>query len=97
MHSGEPGGARRVDGSGEAGDVRVVLGVLSLLVALAAVGYVARSQTRVVTAALPAPSAAPSSSPATVGAGARSIEDKARADVEQALREGARRTEDADR
>ncbi len=74
--------------------MRAVFGVVSLLVALAVVAFVAKTQFRHVAsvgdgaASTPAP---------TVAGQARAIEEKARTDVERALQEGARRTEDADR
>jgi hypothetical protein len=75
--------------------VRAVFGIVSVLIALAVVAFVARTQMRATTVAGSAGAGSPSA--ATVASQAASIEDKARADVARALQEGARRTEDADR
>ena len=76
--------------------MRAVFGVVSILVALAVVAFVARTRLR---HEAPAGTvAASASAPApTVAGEARAVQEKARTDVERALQEGARRTEDADR
>lgn len=74
--------------------MRAVLGVVSLLVALAVVAFVAKTQLRAAFIARPAALSAPGG---TVASEAKTVEEKARADVTRALQEGARRTEDADR
>jgi TctA family transporter len=75
--------------------LRAVFGIVSLLIALAVVAFVARTQMRA-TAVAGSAGVVPAQG-ATVASQAASIEDKARADVARALQEGARRTEDADR
>ncbi len=77
--------------------MKAVFGVVSLLIALAVVAYVAKTQTRIRTPAVAGAIGAVSPQGETVASQAASIEDKARADVTRALQDGARRTEDADR
>ena len=74
--------------------VRAVFGVVSLLVVLAVVAFVAKSQLHTVAAAQTGTASAPA---ATVTSEPRGIEEKARDDVARALQDGAKRTEDADR
>ncbi len=74
--------------------MRAVLGVVSLLVALAVGAFVAKTQLRTPAVAGPA---AVSASGGSVASEAKAVEEKAGADVTRALQEGARRNEDADR
>jgi hypothetical protein len=83
--------------------MRAVFGVVSLLVALAVVGVLAKNQWRAarsVGASLPAGSG--TGSPAAPASGtpageARQIQQQVGHDVAQALEQGAARTRDADR
>ena len=83
----------------------MIVGILSLVIVLGVLALVARKQVRAVsigTAGIPleAASQAPASlarpPDPTVAGQARSIEQKARDDVAQALKEGAERSERAD-
>jgi hypothetical protein len=73
--------------------LKAVLGVVSLLVALAIVASVARKQLQSGVVA-GATAADPGLS---VPSQAKSLEEKARSDVSRALQEGAQRNESADR
>lgn len=71
--------------------MKIVAGILSLLIALAIVAYVARQQVHVVAAPAGLP---PASSPV---AQERQLEQQINQDVQKALRAGMERDADADR
>ena len=74
--------------------MRAVFGIVSLLVVLAVVAFVAKTQLRTVAVAHGGGASAPA---ATVSGAPANVEEKARADVSRALQDGAKRNEDADR